>query len=83
MRYLEWSYDSDPDDQMLETQYAYIMRERDEQVTHEHDSMKGGLFSMPEWEELLGEAGFQAHFERVVFSDDPGSFFGIAATQLS
>lgn len=81
IRYLEWTYDSDPEDHMLETEYAYVMRDRDGKVTHEHDSMKGGLFSMPEWEELLREAGFQAHFERVVFSDDPRSFFGIAATQ--
>ena len=83
MRYLEWTYDSDPDDHMVETEYAYLMRDRDGNVTHEHDSTKAGLFSIPEWEALLVEAGFQAHFERVVFSDDPASFFGIAATQLS
>lgn len=81
MRYLEWSYDSDPDDHMAETEYAYVMRDSDGQITHEYDSMKSGLFSMPEWEELLTEAGFHAHFERVIFSDDPGSYFGIAATQ--
>ena len=81
MRYLEWSYDSNPDDHVAETEYAYIMRDRDGQITHEYDSMKSGLFSMPEWEELLKEAGFHAHFERVEFSDDPGSYFAIAATQ--
>ncbi|MDQ0429530.1 SAM-dependent methyltransferase [Planomicrobium stackebrandtii] len=82
MRYLEWSYDSDPDDHMLVTEYAYVMRDRDGQVTHEHDSMKAGLFSMPEWDALLAEAGFKAHFERVEFSEEPGTYFGIAATQL-
>lgn len=82
LRYLEWSYDSDPDDQMLTTEYAYIMRDANGQVTHEHDSMRAGLFSMPEWEALLAEVGFQAHFERVEFSEEPGTYFGIAATQF-
>ena len=82
MRYLEWSYDSDPADGVTETEYAYLMRDSDGQITHEYDSAKAGLFSMPEWEALLADAGFQAHFERVEFSKEPGSYFGIAATQL-
>ncbi|EIM05535.1 type 11 methyltransferase [Planococcus antarcticus DSM 14505] len=83
MRYLEWSYDSDPEDGVTETEYAYVMRDRDGRITHEHDTGKAGLFSMPEWEGLLAEAGFQANFERVVFSEEPGTYFGIAATQLN
>ncbi|MBT2570027.1 class I SAM-dependent methyltransferase [Planococcus sp. ISL-110] len=82
MRYLEWSYDSDPEDGVTETEYAYLMRDSNGQITHEHDSAKAGLFSMPEWERLLADAGFQAHFERVEFSEEPGSYFAIAATQL-
>ncbi|WP_039862821.1 bifunctional 2-polyprenyl-6-hydroxyphenol methylase/3-demethylubiquinol 3-O-methyltransferase UbiG [Planococcus donghaensis] len=82
MRYLEWSYDLDPEDHVTEVEYAYVMREKDGQITHESDSAKCGLFSMPEWEGLLREAGFNAHFERIVFSEEPGTYFAIAATQI-
>lgn len=81
MRYLEWTYDSDPDDHVAETEYAYIMRDEAGQVFREYDRSESGLFSMPEWEGMVKKAGFQAHFERVEYRDLEGSYFAIVATQ--
>lgn len=81
MRYLEWTFDSDPDDHMTETEYLYILRDRDGTITREHDSARSGLFPMPEWEALLQEAGFEAVFERVDYSTEPGTYYAIVARQ--
>lgn len=83
MRYLEWTYDNDPDDHVTETEYVYVMRDETGQVFREYDHSESGLFSMPEWEAMLKEAGFQAHFERVAHTGLNGSYFAIAATQLA
>ncbi|HSJ37703.1 MAG TPA: class I SAM-dependent methyltransferase [Planococcus sp. (in: firmicutes)] len=82
IRYLEWTWDSDPDDHMTETEYAYILRDENGQIFREYDHAVSGLFSMPEWEEMLAEAGFQAHFERVEYEELEGAYFAIVATQL-
>ncbi|MBZ5199936.1 class I SAM-dependent methyltransferase [Planomicrobium chinense] len=81
MRYLEWTYDSDPDDHVTETEYVYVMRDEEGNVFREYDRAESGLFSMAEWEELLAEAGFKAHFERVEYTSIEGTYFAIAATQ--
>ncbi|WP_033542955.1 class I SAM-dependent methyltransferase [Planococcus sp. CAU13] len=82
MRYLEWTYDNDSEDKVTETEYVYVMREEDGTVVREYDHSKGGLFSMPEWEELLAQAGFQAHFERVEYTEAKGNYFAIVATRI-
>lgn len=79
MRYLEWTYDSDPDDHMTETHYLYMMRNEDGKVFTESDSSQSGLFSMPEWKSLLKEAEFIATFEPVHYSTEPGEYYAIVA----
>jgi SAM-dependent methyltransferase len=57
-RYLEWSFDPDPDDTETTTAFAYLMREGKgpvEYVTEEHHS---GLFPRTTWLRLIEEAGF-------------------------
>lgn len=81
MRYLEWTYDSDPDDHVTETEYVYVMRDEEGNVFREFDRTESGLFSMAEWERLLAEAGFKAHFEQVKYTSIEGDYFAIAAIQ--
>lgn len=81
MRYLEWTYDSDPDDHMTETEYVYVMRDEDGNVFREYDRAESGLFSMAEWEGMLAQAGFKAHFEQVEYTSIEGTYFAIAAIQ--
>nr|WP_316047506.1 hypothetical protein [Planococcus glaciei] len=81
LRYLEWTYDSDPDDHVTETEYVYVMRDEEGNVFREFDRTESGLFSMDEWERLLAEAGFKAYFERVEYTSIEGDYFAIAAIQ--
>lgn len=81
MRYLEWTFDSDPGDNITETEYVYVLKDKDGTVTREYDSARSGLFSMAEWEALLLEAGFTAKFERVAYSTEPGAYYAIVGRQ--
>ncbi|MDX2141622.1 MAG: class I SAM-dependent methyltransferase [Chloroflexota bacterium] len=62
VRYLEWSYDPDPDDMTCVTQYVFALRDGDQPVTVEHEEHVYGLFPRDEWLRLLTETGFSAHF---------------------
>src|SRR2546427_2935180 len=59
LRYLEWTYDPDPNDTTYTVDYAYLLREPDGSVRVEHDRHIEGLFSRDTWLRLLREAGFQ------------------------
>lgn len=58
MRYLEWSYDPDPDDTTMVTDYVYLLREPDGSARVEHDRHITGLFPRQTWLDLLAGAGF-------------------------
>lgn len=78
LRYLEWVYDLDPTDTIVQVQYAYVFRDETGKVTCAHESALNGLFSMTTWENALNNAGFKAHFEEINHSElEPGSYFGI------
>lgn len=81
MRYLEWSYDSDPEDHITEIEYAYLLKDEKGQISRQYDRAYCGLFSMAEWESMLAEAGFRATFERIEFTEEPGVHYGIVAEQ--
>ena len=57
-RFLEWSWDPDPDDDTITTHYVMTLRERDGSVRIVHDEHVTGLFSISTWVELLERAGF-------------------------
>ena len=44
LRYLEWTYDPDPNDTEVITEYAYLLREEGKPTRVEHDQMHEGLF---------------------------------------
>lgn len=78
IRYLEWTYDPDPNDNTVITEYAYLMRENDQPVRQAFDQCLQGIFSKKTWEKLLTKAGFQVYFEVIAHSDlPPGSYIGI------
>ncbi|MDH3208207.1 MAG: class I SAM-dependent methyltransferase [Gemmatimonadota bacterium] len=58
LRYVSWAWDPDPADTTFITDYAFLLRERDGSVTVQHDRHHEGLFSMPEWSEVLAAEGF-------------------------
>jgi hypothetical protein len=63
LRYLEWAWDPDPDDDTYLVDYAFLLREGDGTVRVEHDRHVEGLFSRAQWLRGLEEAGLPARGE--------------------
>jgi hypothetical protein len=57
LRYLEWSWDPDPEDTWFYTEHAYLLREADGSVRGVHDRHRLGLFPRQTWLHLLAEGG--------------------------
>jgi SAM-dependent methyltransferase len=75
LRYLEWTWDPDPDDTTYRVDYAYILRDRDGSTRAEHDGHVEGLFSRGDWLRLLSEAGFAPRAVPFDHSElEPGSY---------
>lgn len=58
LRYLEWTWDPDPSDDEIVTDFAYLLRERDGSTRALHDRHRFGLFPRATWLELIRAAGF-------------------------
>lgn len=58
LRYLEWTWDPDPDDQEYQTEYAYLRRLESGEVTVTRDRHVCGLFPRATWLEVLHARGF-------------------------
>lgn len=58
LRYLEWTWDPDPADDEIVTDFAYLLRERDDSSRALHDRHRFGLFPRATWLGLMKEAGF-------------------------
>src|SRR5690606_3773002 len=72
MRYIEWTFDPDPDDDEYVTEYVYMLREGDQPTRIIHDRHLHGIFSREVWKALLRDAGFETtvyndHFGRDLF----------------
>ncbi|MBB4080763.1 SAM-dependent methyltransferase [Lewinella aquimaris] len=65
IRYLEWTYDPDPSDSVVWTDYAYLMKERGQETVCISDSTVDGIFPKSVWESRLAEAGFSVSFEAI------------------
>jgi SAM-dependent methyltransferase len=59
LRYLEWTFDPDPSDTTVVTDFAIIVREADGSARVVHDRHIEGLFPRPTWLALLDDAGFE------------------------
>jgi SAM-dependent methyltransferase len=59
MRYLEWTYDPDPNDTTVDTVFALVFRDVDGRVTSEMDHHSFGLFPRASWRQWLGAEGFE------------------------
>jgi SAM-dependent methyltransferase len=60
-RYLAWSWDPDPSDTWVLTQYAFMLRGPDDEVEIVHELHRTGLFGRDVWLDLLADAGFEPH----------------------
>jgi SAM-dependent methyltransferase len=71
IRYLEWTWDPDPDDHTYVTDFAYLLRKGTE-VQAEHDRHVCGLFPRSTWLDLMADAGFRAESKPCLPDEDAG-----------
>jgi SAM-dependent methyltransferase len=78
LRYLEWTWDPDPEDETFVVDYAYLLRDVDGGVRVEHDRHICGVFSRVTWMRLLEEVGFRAdRREGIEYETGPDIFVGV------
>jgi len=70
VRYLDWSWDPDPEDTWTVTEYAFLLRGADGSVDVVHETHRLGLFGREDWLRLLAAAGFVASAVTEVTSED-------------
>lgn len=63
LRYLQWTHDADPDDDIYEVDYVYVLREADGTVRVEHERHIEGLFATDSWLGWFRDAGLAATME--------------------
>ena len=57
LRYLEWTWDPDPDDESMEVVYTIVTRDAEGRLAVDLDHHHEGLFAEATWLELFREAG--------------------------
>lgn len=60
LRFLEWTWDPDPDDTAFDVAYAFLLREADGSIRMEQDRHRAGLFPRGAWLTWMTEAGLAA-----------------------
>jgi len=60
LRYLEWTWDPDPNDTSYLMYMVYVLREKDYSIRTVEDQHELGLFNHDDWMRLISEAGFRA-----------------------
>ncbi|MDQ3782671.1 MAG: class I SAM-dependent methyltransferase [Actinomycetota bacterium] len=70
VRYLDWTWDPDPDDSWVQTEYAFLLRHRDGSVTAVHETHRIGRFGRDHWLRLLADAGFEPEVVSEVTTED-------------
>jgi SAM-dependent methyltransferase len=68
LRYLEWTWDPDPDDHQYQVDFAYLLQTGGE-IRVESDRHILGLFSQDEWKQRICEAGFESRWEPFEHAD--------------
>jgi trans-aconitate methyltransferase len=78
VRYLEWTYDPDPNDQICLTDYVFVLREQEQPLRIEHELHTMGLFSQADWIDTMSSVGFDTRTEE----DNYGRTLFIGRTPL-
>ncbi len=68
-RYLEWTWDPDPDDHTVVTDYVFVLRDQGE-IRHVHEQHVFGLFPRATWVRSIEDAGFVVEVRDEVTDED-------------
>ncbi len=82
-RYMEWVWDPDPNDELIVTDYAYLVRELSGDIRVVHDRHNHGLFPRQVWLDTLERVGFSPFSKMCQHSEIPTGqemFIGIRGT---
>ncbi|MFN8052476.1 MAG: class I SAM-dependent methyltransferase [Acidimicrobiales bacterium] len=60
VRFLSWTWDPDPSDDTVLTEYAFMLRTPDAPVRIVHETHENGVFRTATWLRLMEEVGFEA-----------------------
>jgi SAM-dependent methyltransferase len=58
MRYLEWTWDPNPDDTTYLVDFAYLLRDENGKIRVVSDRHQLGLFARADWLRIIGSVGF-------------------------
>ena len=73
VRFMEWTFDPDPTDAWVQTEYVFALRVGDADVQLVHETHRTGLFDRATWRRLLDEIGFDARrISEITTEDRPG-----------
>lgn len=61
LRYLEWTWDPDPNDTTITVEFSYLIRHENGLVCNEYDRHILGLFPYETWRRLIQSVGFDWH----------------------
>jgi SAM-dependent methyltransferase len=87
LRYLEWTWDPDPDDTTVRMDLTYVFHEPDASVPSRvairvvHDEHVCGLFPRATWLSLIAEAGFEVRAVPLVHDERPVGAEGFLASR--
>lgn len=73
-RYMEWTWDPDPTDETIVTDYAFLIRDQSGEVRVVHDRHRHGLFPRDVWLETIRAAGFEPHSRVYQHSELPHGY---------
>lgn len=73
LRYVEWTWDPNPDDTTYMADFAYLLRHQDGSVTVERDRHVLGVFPRATWIRLLEDAGFRPEVIAAGTGEEAGS----------
>lgn len=70
VRFLEWTWDPDPTDTMITTEYSFVFRLADGSTSSLHETHTIGLFPTATWLQLMSDVGFSAEAVLEVTDED-------------
>jgi SAM-dependent methyltransferase len=73
VRYLEWRWDPDPEDEVYLMDFGYLFREPDGRLHAESDRHECGLFREGQWLDVLRSVGFEPRAVQVHLGEPVGS----------
>jgi len=75
IRYLEWTWDPDPEDTTYISEMVYTMKDAQDQIRIEHDRHIMGIFHRQTWVKLFSELGLQVEVIPFDHSElEPGTY---------